>query len=70
MKIHITEDTVRRPRTRPAQPAVSLCQEAYDKLLALSAKHNISMRKLANAIIIEACDNLVIERVGALNAGN
>ena len=64
MKIHIAEDKHCKPRTRPAQPAVSLCQEAYDKLLALSDKHNVSMRKLANAIIMEACDNLEIEKVG------
>lgn len=69
MKIHIADD-VYRPRTRPAQPAVSLSQEAYDKLIAMSAKYNVSMRKLANAIIIEACDNLVVEKVGVLNAGN
>ena len=63
MKIHIAEDIACRPRPRPVQPAVSLCQEAYDKLLALSAKHNISMRKLANAIILEACENLEVEKV-------
>ena len=69
MKIHISDDSY-HPRTRPAQPAVSLSHDAYDKLIALSSKHNISMRKLASAIILEACDHLVIEKAGVMHEGD
>ena len=61
MKIHITEGK-RVPR--PTQPAVSLSDEAYAALLAQSDKHNISMRKLASAIILEVCGKLEVEKHG------
>lgn len=64
MKIHITEDAMRRRAPRPTQPAVSLSDEAYEALLALSDAHNVSMRKLASMIIVEACKTLEIEKVG------
>ena len=38
--------------------------EAYDALLKLSTKHNISMRKLASEIIMNALDNVEIEMEG------
>ena len=59
MKIHIPSDK-RVPR--PTQPSVSLSQEAYAALLALSDKHNLSMRKLASAIILEVCGKLEVEK--------
>ena len=61
MKIHISE---KRRVPRPTQPAVSLSDEAYAALLALSDKYNVSMRKLASAIILKACDNFEIEKAG------
>lgn len=61
MKIHISE-TKRAPR--PTQPAVSLSDEAYAALLALSDKYNVSMRKLASEIILQACKNLEVEKIG------
>lgn len=70
MKIHITEDMIRKPGKRPTQPAVSLSDEAYDALLSLSDKLNVSMRKLASMIVLEACKNLESEKVGAANEGN
>lgn len=66
MKIHISEDMIRRRTPRPTQPAVSLSDEAYTALLALSDKYNVSMRKLASAIILEACNGtLQITEEGA-----
>lgn len=62
MKISISNKTQERPR--PVVPSVSLTFEAYDALLALSTKHNISMRRLASEIIMSALDNIEIERVG------
>ena len=67
MKIHIEKQP---SRTKPAQPAVALSPEAYEKLLAVSDAHNLSMRKLASAIICEVCDSLVIEKEGAIHEGN
>lgn len=61
MKIHISE-AKRAPR--PTQPAVSLSDEAYEALLALSDKYNVSMRKLASEIILQACKNLEVEKIG------
>lgn len=55
MKIHIKPE-----KPRPTQPAVALSKEAYAALLELSDKHNVSMRKLANEIILKACDNLEV----------
>lgn len=60
MKIHISEDMIRRRTPRPTQPAVSLSDEAYAALLSLSDKHNVSMRKLASAIILEACNSMEV----------
>lgn len=60
MKIHIADSMIRKPARRPAQPAVSLSDEAYSALLKLSDEHNVSMRKLANKIILEACENLEV----------
>ena len=65
MKIHISDEK-RVPR--PTQPAVALSPEAYSALLELSNKNNVSMRKLASAIILEACNgSLEIEKVGVAN---
>lgn len=66
MKITISQNMPERPR--PQCPAVSLTDEAYDALYALSCKHNISMRTLANSIILEACNNLEIVQGGEQNA--
>ena len=57
MKIHITPE-----KPRPTQPAVALSKEAYAALLELSDKHNVSMRKLASAIILEVCGKLEVEK--------
>lgn len=59
MKINISQNRPERPR--PKWPAISLTDEVYDVLYALSCKHNVSMRELASKIIIEACNNLEIE---------
>jgi len=61
MKIHISE---KRRVPRPTQPAVSLSDEAYAALLSLSDKYNVSMRKLASEIILQACKNLEVEKIG------
>ena len=58
MKIHIVND---KQAPRPTQPAVSLSTEAYEALLAQSDKHNVSMRKLASEIILNACSDLEVE---------
>ena len=55
MKIHITPE-----KPRPAQPAVGLSKEAYARLIEMSDKHNVSMRRLASEIILKACDNLEV----------
>ena len=62
MKISIPQNRPTRPR--PSVPSVNLTDEAYDALYELSIKNNISMRRLASAIIIEARDNLEIVRGG------
>ena len=61
MKINIT--SVKRV-PRPTQPSVSLSQDAYIALLDMSDKHNISMRRLASEIILQACKNLEVEKSG------
>ena len=60
MKILISEDMRKRQAPRPTQPAVSLSDQAYAALLAMSDKHNVSMRKLASTIILKACENLEV----------
>lgn len=62
MKISISAKKPERPR--PGTPSVSLTLEAYDALMALSTRHNISMRKLASEIIMSALDNIEIEKEG------
>lgn len=62
MKINIPHN--RPARTRPTVPSVNLTDEAYDALYALSLKHNVSMRQLASAIIIEARESIEIVRGG------
>lgn len=57
MKISIS-GTKQRPR--PNSPSVNLTFEAYDALMVLANKHNISMRKLASEIIVEACKNIEV----------
>ena len=61
MKIHISK---KRRVPRPTQPAVSLSDEAYAALRSLSDKYNVSMRKLASEIILQACKNLEVEKIG------
>lgn len=41
-------------RVRPATPTVVLTDEAYDALYEMSCKHDVSMRQLASAIIVES----------------
>ena len=41
-------------RVRPLTPTVVLTNEAYDALLDMSNKHDVSMRQLASAIIIQS----------------
>ena len=67
MKISISPKKMPE-RPRPKWPALSLTQEAYDALYALSVKHNVSMRTLANKIIIEACNNWEIAIGGEQDA--
>lgn len=62
MKISISTKKPERPR--PGTPSVSLSHEAYDALLELSTKHNISMRKLASEIIMRTLENIEIETEG------
>lgn len=62
MKINIS--TKRPERPRPETPSVSLTPEAYSALLELSAKHNVSMRKLASVIIVQALAEIDIEIEG------
>lgn len=62
MKINIPKNRPARPR--PSVPSVNLTDEAYDVLYELSVKNNISMRQLASAIIVEACNNLDIVQGG------
>ena len=50
------------PRPRPMVPTVCLTDEAYDILLSLSTDYNVSMRKIASAIIVSAFANLEIEK--------
>ncbi len=57
MKINIHNN---RQRPRPDSPSVNLTPEAYDTLVTLAAQHNVSMRKLASEIIMEACKNLEV----------
>ena len=57
MKINIPSN---KQRPRPDSPSVNLTLEAYDTLMALADQHNISMRKLASEIIIEACKNIEV----------
>lgn len=53
-------------RIRPATPTVVLTDEAYDALFELSCKHNVSMRQLASALIVQAAaEGLeIVEGVG------
>lgn len=62
MKINIS--TKRPQRPKPESPSVSLTTEAYNALLELSAKHNVSMRKLASVIITQALAEIDIEIEG------
>ena len=59
MKIKISSGKQSRPK--PETPSVSLTHEAYDALMELSVKHNISMRKLASEIIMNALENIEID---------
>lgn len=62
MKITIPNNRV--PRPRPNIPTVSLTDEAYDILVDLSHEYNISMRRLASAIIVGAYEHIEIEKEG------
>ena len=66
MKISIPVNRPARPR--PRVPSVNLTDEAYDALYELSVKTNVSMRRLASAIIIQSKDNLEIIKGGELDA--
>lgn len=66
MKITIPNN--RTPRPRPEVPTVSLSDEAYDVLVELSYKYNVSMRRLASAIIVGAYENIEIEKEGSRHA--
>jgi hypothetical protein len=63
MKIKIPDNQV--PRPRPMVPTVSLTDEAYDILMDLSTEYDVSMRKLASAIIVGAYGNIEIEKGGS-----
>ena len=63
MKITIPNNRPVRPR--PEVPTVSLTDEAYDILMDLSTEYNISMRRLASAIIVGAYGNIEIEKGGS-----
>ena len=52
MVIKLAPTTQRR--IRPTTPTVVLTDEAYDALLEMSDAHNVSMRQLASAIIVNA----------------
>lgn len=58
----ITIPSTSTPRPRPTVPTVCLTDEAYDILLSLSTDYNVSMRKIASAIIVSAFANLEIEK--------
>ena len=58
MKINISTKKPQRPK--PETPSVSLTSEAYGALLELSARHNVSMRKLASLIIVQALAEIEI----------
>ncbi len=60
MKITIPSNST--PRPRPSVPTVCLTDEAYDILLSLSTDYNVSMRKIASAIIVNAFATLEIEK--------
>lgn len=61
MKINIPSATPKR--IRPKTPTVVLTDEAYDMLLNLSYCHNVSMRQLASAIIVQSVtEGLKIEK--------
>ena len=59
MKINISTKKPQRPK--PETPSVSLTLEAYDALMELSVQHNVSMRKLASEIIMQAIADLKVE---------
>lgn len=58
MKLKIPPATPKR--IRPSTPTVVLTNEAYDALFDLSCKHNVSMRKLASEIVIQASKDLEV----------
>ena len=54
--------STRKPsRPKPETPSVSLTLEAYDALMELSVRHNVSMRKLASEIIMQSIADLKVE---------
>lgn len=59
MNIRISNRKPSRPK--PETPSVSLTLEAYDALMELSVRHNVSMRKLASEIIMQAIADLKVE---------
>ena len=58
MKLEMPPTTPRH--IRPSTPTVVLTNEAYDALLDLSCKHNVSMRQLASQIIVQASKDLEV----------
>lgn len=67
MKINISPKKMPE-RPRPKWPAISLTDEVYDALYAMSLKHNVTMRALANNILLEACNNWEIAIGGERDA--
>ena len=64
MEIKIPTSTVKR--IRPKTPTVVLTDEAYDALLEMSCKHNVSMRQLASAIIVQTITDGIRITEGAI----
>lgn len=61
MRVNIRISTKKPNRPKPETPSVSLTLEAYDALMELSIQHNVSMRKLASEIIMQAVADLKVE---------
>ena len=68
MVIKLSPTTPRR--IRPSTPTVVLTDEAYDALFQMSCKHNVSMRQLASAMIVQASiDGIEVEKGDEKNEG-
>lgn len=56
---------VTQKRFRPSTPTVVLTDEAYDALYKMSCDHNVSMRQLASAVIVQAAEEGIKIEKGA-----